>query len=387
MPPYTHELWSDTELALAHREGDPDAFTELYRRFHPRLVSLIRGRLGDDATAQDMAQEALFRALQKFDAFDVSRPLWPWLRRIALNSMIDLVRRAPIPMDPSGFRHHAIQADPAPGACDRSVLSEAMRTVPTRQQAALWLRYVEDLDSLQAAERLGMNRGAYDQLLFRARRSLLRQLRALGESGPTGVIMPIWWWTARTLNRLRDKASLVWHTARGAGAAGFAATAEAAIIIAGVLTLVTGAGAAQATSPPKVALEQKEASARGRIPSSTVERLDPSSPRPRAGPASARKVAEPSTGPKNVSVQTQASAPVKPLGGRFTASGAVERDVEGHNDFRGRASQGAEVGEDEVWHDSEAFWNCDAGTAARAACSTLDTVADKVQKPPPPVGP
>ncbi len=42
---------------------------------------------------EDVVQEALFEAYRKLDKFDESRPLKPWLFRIAHNRCIDFLRR------------------------------------------------------------------------------------------------------------------------------------------------------------------------------------------------------------------------------------------------------------------------------------------------------
>ena len=42
---------------------------------------------------EDVAQEALFQAYRRLDTFDDSRPMAPWLFRIAHNRCIDFLRR------------------------------------------------------------------------------------------------------------------------------------------------------------------------------------------------------------------------------------------------------------------------------------------------------
>jgi RNA polymerase sigma-70 factor (ECF subfamily) len=42
-------------------------------------------QLGDSAEAEDVAQETFLRAFRSFGRFDVTRPLRPWLMRIARN--------------------------------------------------------------------------------------------------------------------------------------------------------------------------------------------------------------------------------------------------------------------------------------------------------------
>src|SRR5258707_13608762 len=48
---------------------------------------------GSVMDGEDVVQEALFEAYRKLDKFDDSRPLKPWLFRIAHNRCIDFLRK------------------------------------------------------------------------------------------------------------------------------------------------------------------------------------------------------------------------------------------------------------------------------------------------------
>ena len=48
---------------------------------------------GSITDGEDVVQDALFRAYRSLDTFDDSRPLVPWLFRIAHNQCIDFLRR------------------------------------------------------------------------------------------------------------------------------------------------------------------------------------------------------------------------------------------------------------------------------------------------------
>ena len=48
---------------------------------------------GSITDGEDVVQDALFRAYRSLDTYDDSRPLAPWLFRIAHNHCIDFLRR------------------------------------------------------------------------------------------------------------------------------------------------------------------------------------------------------------------------------------------------------------------------------------------------------
>ena len=52
---------TDEDLVIAHLEGRPGAFQELYKRYRDRLVHFIARKTGDPDRAQDLVQEAFIR--------------------------------------------------------------------------------------------------------------------------------------------------------------------------------------------------------------------------------------------------------------------------------------------------------------------------------------
>lgn len=85
---------SDGQLVAACLAGDTTAIEALCRRYVPRMVlhltrSVAVGRTHD---AEDIAQEAMTKALGALNAFDQTAPLWPWLRKIAENTARDHYR-------------------------------------------------------------------------------------------------------------------------------------------------------------------------------------------------------------------------------------------------------------------------------------------------------
>src|SRR5947209_4161235 len=79
----------DADLVRGHLGGCLDDTGTLYLRYFPPLVGLCQKRLRERAAAEDLAQETLLRAFAHLRGFDRSRPLWPWLKAVATNLMVD----------------------------------------------------------------------------------------------------------------------------------------------------------------------------------------------------------------------------------------------------------------------------------------------------------
>jgi RNA polymerase sigma-70 factor (ECF subfamily) len=74
-------------------EGRYLAFLETISTLRPSLHRYCARMTGSVMDGEDVVQEALFEAYLKLDKFDESRPLKPWLFRIAHNRCIDFLRR------------------------------------------------------------------------------------------------------------------------------------------------------------------------------------------------------------------------------------------------------------------------------------------------------
>jgi len=83
----------EEEFVKEAREGDRNAFANLVREHHPRVILLCRSMLGNDAEADDAAQEVFLKTFQKLEEFDGRSRLATWLHRISVNLCLDLLRR------------------------------------------------------------------------------------------------------------------------------------------------------------------------------------------------------------------------------------------------------------------------------------------------------
>lgn len=181
---------SADELRLVRRaqRGDRSALEELARRWRPRLVHLLVGRTACLADAEDIAQQALLRALQRIDRHDGRRRFSVWLYRIALRTAADYHRKPrPEPGFDAGDLCDPRATDPQEAAAEEelreNLWATARRVLSADQYAALWLRYAEDMSIQEVAGVLGRTRISTRVLLHRARQRLAPHVLALAEPG------------------------------------------------------------------------------------------------------------------------------------------------------------------------------------------------------------
>ena len=83
----------EATLIRRAQRGEPEAVEELFRRHWRRLWRVAYAVTTRRELANDVAQEAFVRGVSSLERFDTSRPLAPWLDRIAVNLGIDELRR------------------------------------------------------------------------------------------------------------------------------------------------------------------------------------------------------------------------------------------------------------------------------------------------------
>jgi RNA polymerase sigma-70 factor (ECF subfamily) len=85
----------DTEhsLVMRARDGDQDAFRELWCGVHQRVFGLCRHVTGDPTDARDAAQETQIAVWRHLRRFEGRAPFASWVLAIARNAARDVVRR------------------------------------------------------------------------------------------------------------------------------------------------------------------------------------------------------------------------------------------------------------------------------------------------------
>src|SRR5262249_16304069 len=98
-----------------------------------RYCSRMTGSVMD---GEDLVQDTLFQAYQKISMFDASRPLKPWLFRIAHNLCIDFLRRRAVRevAEPAAQRPDSVPAREAVGGDVNVAIEHLVTTLPPKER-------------------------------------------------------------------------------------------------------------------------------------------------------------------------------------------------------------------------------------------------------------
>jgi len=150
------------------------AFLEIISTLRPSLHRYCARMTGSVMDGEDVVQEALIEAYRKLDQFDESRPLKPWLFRIAHNRSIDFLRR-------KGVRDDAEAAAAVPDAVSPaepavlglgSAVERLVISLPPKERACVLLKDVFDYSLEEIAELVDTTVGGVKAALNRGRMKL-----------------------------------------------------------------------------------------------------------------------------------------------------------------------------------------------------------------------
>jgi RNA polymerase sigma-70 factor (ECF subfamily) len=186
----------EAQLLAGMRAGDDRAYEALVRRYSGRLLAVARRFLGCDVDAADAVQEAFISAFRAIDRFDAHSAFGTWLHRIVVNACLmklrSRARRRTVSIeellptfDDTGHHVRPVLSwtDDALASLSKAEMRARVRAcideLPDDSRTILLLRDIDELDTEQAAELLGISVPAVKTRLHRARQALRTLLEPL----------------------------------------------------------------------------------------------------------------------------------------------------------------------------------------------------------------
>lgn len=84
---------AERQLVASAAGGSTPAFEQLYRRHAARVYAVCLRMTGNASTAEDCVQEAFVQAWRNLSQFETRSTFGTWLHRIAVNTVLQQVRR------------------------------------------------------------------------------------------------------------------------------------------------------------------------------------------------------------------------------------------------------------------------------------------------------
>jgi RNA polymerase sigma-70 factor (ECF subfamily) len=170
---------SDDDVALltAIRGGSELAFNTLVDRHQQAVRTFLRRLLGNDADADDMAQETFLAAWTHARSFRGEASVRGWLCGIAWRKAKG-AQRSWARQRSRDTAHHQLSSESGGGAAmeDRLAVRRALHALPLEQRAAVTLCLVCGFSHAETAGILGMALGTVKSHVLRGRERLMKEM-------------------------------------------------------------------------------------------------------------------------------------------------------------------------------------------------------------------
>jgi RNA polymerase sigma-70 factor (ECF subfamily) len=190
-PPETALATTDeTALIAALQAGDDAAYQTLVETHIGRMLAVARRMLGNEDDANDAVQDAFLSAFKAIDRFEGNAQLGTWLHRIAVNASLMKLRSRKRRRDEVSIEALLPSFKPdghmsrSPGAWNTTSddlaqqdetkrrIRELIESLPADYRDVVLLRDIEELDTRQTGQILGVSDSAVKTRLHRARQAL-----------------------------------------------------------------------------------------------------------------------------------------------------------------------------------------------------------------------
>ncbi len=181
-----NNIESDEALLRSVKEGDCEAFNPLIERYKLPLYKVMYRMTLNRDDAEDLVEEAFIKAYRAMDKFELGRPFYSWLKRIAVNNAINFIKKErryrtesfeTVKTRIKDDRHNPVTMTKQKMLRER--IRMAMTRLPKDARIIVSLKVEQDLSYDEIGKLLKIPRGTVMSRLARARQRLKRILKEM----------------------------------------------------------------------------------------------------------------------------------------------------------------------------------------------------------------
>jgi RNA polymerase sigma-70 factor, ECF subfamily len=186
------EELNEAEAIERAKQGDAQAFQDLYDRHKRRVYSLCLRMTANTAEAEDLTQEAFLQLYRKIGTFRGESAFSTWLHRLSVNVVLMHLRKKNLPLvsleettqpgeEDTPKKDFGAEDLALAGSIDRLQLQRAVDDLPPGYRTIFVLHDIEGYEHNEIAGIVGCSIGNSKSQLHKARmklRDLLRMNRA-----------------------------------------------------------------------------------------------------------------------------------------------------------------------------------------------------------------
>ena len=178
---------NDAELIQRVLQGDQDAFGPLVAKYQKGVHALVWRKIGDFHIAQEITQDAFFKAYQKLGTLKNHNLFAGWLYVIATHLCADWFRKNPPPeqslevtdmseVNQVAYSRYIAEKQTAEAhEARREVVKELLKKLPESERTVMTLHYLGEMTIKAISEFLGVSPNTVKSRLNRARNRLKKE--------------------------------------------------------------------------------------------------------------------------------------------------------------------------------------------------------------------
>ena len=178
---------NDAQLIQRVLQGDQDAFGPLVEKYQKGVHALVWRKIGDFHVAQEITQDAFFRAYQKLGTLKNHNQFAGWLYVIAAHLCADWFRKNPPPeqslevtdmseVNEGSYSRYVAEKQAAEAdEARREVVKKLLQKLPESERTVMTLYYLGEMTIKAISEFLGVSPNTIKSRLSRARDRLKKE--------------------------------------------------------------------------------------------------------------------------------------------------------------------------------------------------------------------
>ncbi|MBU9714922.1 RNA polymerase sigma factor [Evansella tamaricis] len=171
------------------KNDDKYAYNDLLGRYEGQLYRICYSYTRNREASLDIMQEVYIKIYRSIQTFDESRPFYPWVKRITVNTCLNYIRdqkkHNQLSLDDDTHESGALKetiadrTDIEEITCAndfQKIIDNSLLHIPENYRMVLTLRYVEEMSYEQIATALNQSLGTVKSNISRGRKLLKQKL-------------------------------------------------------------------------------------------------------------------------------------------------------------------------------------------------------------------
>ena len=171
-------MLEDKEIVLRFREGEEEAFRELYDKYAGYALRVAAAVTKRKASAADAVQETFIRVYKNIKSYDINQPFKPWFYKILINECNRLMKNVFRTIYFSDYFNNSPNEayEDNHRILEHEELYEAIKGLKIIHRLPLILKYLNDFTENEIADILELNLNTVKSRLFKGRKKLREAL-------------------------------------------------------------------------------------------------------------------------------------------------------------------------------------------------------------------